>query len=120
MRKPVIAVIVLTIIGCIYYIWNPEEHNVFPRCMFLQITGFQCPACGNQRALHQLLHGNLVEAFQLNAFTVILSPWLALILISHFIDTPKNRQLKELILHRYVVYSYLMMFVIWWIVRNIP
>ena len=45
---------------------NPSEHRVFPGCPFLTLTGYQCPGCGSQRALHQLIHGNIVQAVALN------------------------------------------------------
>lgn len=34
-------------------------------CSFKELTGFECPGCGIQRSLIELLHGNLVESIQL-------------------------------------------------------
>jgi len=33
-------------------------------CLFLKFTGIPCPGCGGQRALIQLIKGNLSEAFE--------------------------------------------------------
>ena len=29
-----------------------------------------CPGCGSQRGIHQLLHGNFIEVFRLNALLI--------------------------------------------------
>jgi len=46
-------------------LFNPDTYH-FPRCPFLTLTGFQCPGCGSQRAIHYLLHGNVVQAARMN------------------------------------------------------
>src|SRR5687768_3288825 len=60
----------------VFYAYNPATENFFPACPFLSLTGFLCPGCGSQRALHQLLHGNFLAALQLNALLVISVPLL--------------------------------------------
>jgi hypothetical protein len=45
---------------------NPEQYHLFPRCPFLSLTGYQCPGCGSQRALHYLANGNLALASSFN------------------------------------------------------
>ena len=52
---------------------NPAEYRIFPRCPFLSLTGYQCPGCGSQRALHQLINGNILQA---SAFNFLLIPGL--------------------------------------------
>lgn len=52
--------------------------RLLPRCVFHEATGLHCPGCGNTRAAHALLHGDVVEAFRQNAYTVIALPILAL------------------------------------------
>jgi hypothetical protein len=49
----------------------------FPRCPFHEVTGLHCPGCGNTRAAHALLHGDVAEAFRQNAYTLIALPFLA-------------------------------------------
>ena len=44
----------------------------FPKCLFFSLTGLQCPGCGSQRALHSLLHLDLVAALRYNAYMVFL------------------------------------------------
>ena len=49
---------------------DPAERTVFPPCPFRTVTGLWCPGCGMTRALHQLLHGDVVGAVHLNALAV--------------------------------------------------
>jgi hypothetical protein len=58
------------------YLFNPANGG-FPVCPFRALTGLLCPGCGSQRALHDLLHGNVTEAFRYNALLVASIPLLA-------------------------------------------
>jgi hypothetical protein len=64
------------LLGCcvLLFFFNPALHSFYPRCAFYQMTGWQCPGCGGLRAAHQLLHGQVVEAFRLNALAVLAMP----------------------------------------------
>jgi hypothetical protein len=62
----------------IYFAFDPTKVSFFPPCLFHEITGLDCPGCGAQRALHQLLHGNIIAAFRLNAMFVLSLPIVAL------------------------------------------
>lgn len=45
----------------------------FRVCIFRQITGLPCPACGSTRAVIEIFRGNLSHAFQLNPNGYILT-----------------------------------------------
>ena len=68
-----IALVAITTAALLYR-FNPVEHAFYPRCMFHVVTGLDCPGCGGLRAAHQLLHGNIRAAFQLNPLAVMLLP----------------------------------------------
>jgi len=55
----------------ILYLFPPDQHAFYPRCIFYRITGAQCPGCGGLRAVHHLLHGHLVNAWHYNAIVVL-------------------------------------------------
>lgn len=64
----------------IFFAFDPTQVSFFPQCLFHQITGLDCPGCGAQRALHELLHGHLVAAIRFNAMFVAslpLAAWFA-------------------------------------------
>jgi Protein of unknown function (DUF2752) len=52
--------------GWIVYRFPPATTPWYPQCVFHTLTGLDCPGCGGTRAVHQLLHGNLADAFALN------------------------------------------------------
>lgn len=80
---PVFAVVfALIATGVCLFLFNPESHNFYPKCVLYVITGLKCPACGSLRATHLLVHGHLISAFQMNPFFICLLPiagWLALV-----------------------------------------
>ncbi len=57
-----------------YFKFNPTEHSFFLSCPLRYATGLECPGCGSQRAIHQLLHGDIVAAFKLNPFFILSIP----------------------------------------------
>ena len=61
----------------VYFVLDPTKVAIFPPCLFHQLTGLDCPGCGAQRALHQLLHGHLIAAIRLNAMFVVSLPLFA-------------------------------------------
>lgn len=56
LRTGLLAVIVT--LAVLFFALNPNEHAIFPRCPFNVLTGYYCPGCGSQRAIHSLLHLN--------------------------------------------------------------
>ncbi len=67
--------------GAVLYFFDPETAGFYPVCAVHQLTGLQCPGCGSLRALHQLTHGNIAQAWRLNPLLVALLPmgmWLGL------------------------------------------
>lgn len=65
--------------GAVLFFFDPAWHGFYPFCMFHRMTGLNCPGCGGLRALHQLTHGHLGEAFHLNALVVLGVPLAAFI-----------------------------------------
>jgi hypothetical protein len=64
-------------IAITYFVFDPIRVSIFPPCLFRELTGLDCPGCGGQRALHQLLHGHLIAAIRLNAMFVFSLPLFA-------------------------------------------
>jgi len=56
---------------------DPATVPWFPRCLFLAATGWECPGCGTQRALHDLAHLHLRDALAHNALAVLFLPGVA-------------------------------------------
>ena len=65
----------------VLFLCDPVRVPIYPQCLFHQVTGLDCPGCGSLRALHALLHGQIVAALRFNAFVVLSLPlfaWLGL------------------------------------------
>ena len=107
------------LIGIIYYFFNPTEASWMPKCIFKTLTGWDCAACGNQRALHAFLHGHFVEAFLYNPFVIISIPYLILLLFTSFSSSALALRWRTYVQHRITVLTYLVLLIIWWIARNI-
>ncbi|HMP90134.1 MAG TPA: DUF2752 domain-containing protein [Kiritimatiellia bacterium] len=54
-----------------FYRFDPAESRLYPVCPSFQWFGFQCATCGGLRAVHALMHGNIIAAWQLNPLVVI-------------------------------------------------
>lgn len=61
--------------GWLLWRFNPAFHGFYPRCLLYSTTGILCPGCGVLRASHQLLHGNVREAFALNPLFIAVLPF---------------------------------------------
>ena len=79
-----LIVIVLIFVGLIYFLFSPSQYELFPKCIFKDVTGLSCPGCGSQRATHELLHFNFAKAFYYNALFVVSLPIALLILFFYY------------------------------------
>jgi hypothetical protein len=104
----------------IYFSFDPAKIDFFPKCPFLSLTGWLCPGCGSQRAIHQLLHGNVANAFQYNPLFVSIIPFL---LVATLLNIPRfSHQFPKLKQSVYSATSSKIIFtiiILFWIIRNI-
>ncbi len=119
-RTLVIALVVavLLVLGFIYYALDPTASAVFPRCTFLSLTGYKCPGCGSQRAIHALLHGDVVGAFRYNALLLVAIPWIALCLYAEG-QRIRNSRLYARLNAPLLIWLFLAILLLWWLLRNI-
>ena len=61
------------------YLVDPRLPGNYPPCLFLAFTGCYCPGCGTLRALHRLLHGDLVGALGYNPLAILMLPFLIIV-----------------------------------------
>ena len=101
----------------IYFLFDPTQVSIFPPCMFHQLTGLDCPGCGAQRALHQLLHGNFVAALRLNAMFVLSLPLLAWWAPRFITRTWKREPLS---INTRWLWVYLAAWILFGVMRNLP
>ena len=121
MRRTLVIAIVITVLlvlGFIYFVLDPATSSVFPQCTFLSLTGYKCPGCGSQRAIHALLNGDVKEAFGYNAMLLIAIPWIALCLFAEG-QRIRRPRLYARLNAPLLIWSFLVMALAWWLLRNI-
>lgn len=110
--------------GIFYYLAEPQESVIMPKCIMKLITGYQCPSCGTQRSLHALLHGHPAQALRYNYFFIISIPLLVTAVYACW-GIKKNNPSKtvvslyKFVTNRYTLICYVILFFVWWIVRNV-
>lgn len=104
----------------VYYLVNPMHPGYTIQCPWYILTGTQCPACGLQRALYSLVHGDFTKALRYNYFFIFSIPYASAAVlttwynINHVFD-----KLKIIIYHQYTLKLYIILYFSWWIIRNI-
>ena len=120
-RSTVIAIWSLILTGAAYLcVFEPGKTGIFPSCLFRSLTGFQCPGCGSTRAMHQLLHGHVVAAFELNPFFLLAIPFLLYALIRYSVVVMRGGVPRQNTLPPPYIYALFFIVVSFWIFRNTP
>ncbi len=102
----------------LYFIVDPCTWWI-PKCPFKLWTGYSCPACGAQRALHAALHLDIAEAIRYNLFLVLGVPYFGLAVLSRFSGRGKISICRRIVMSKVITWGYIAMFFSWWVVRNI-
>ena len=107
-------------LAVLFFILDPAKHEIFPRCLFNSITGYYCPGCGSQRAVHSLLHLDFAGVVSYN-FLFLPA---ALLIFYHYLHPVFNRffgwKLPNVFYFKNTPLIILSVIVLFWILRNIP
>ena len=111
---------VLLVVGMVYYFNNPAESWFFLKCPVNYVTGLNCPGCGSQRAIHELLHLNFKQAFAYNPLLIAAIPYTALG-IAFNTETLKTRypKTRKFFYGQRALYVVLVVVILFFILRNI-
>ncbi|MDE5971616.1 MAG: DUF2752 domain-containing protein [Muribaculaceae bacterium] len=113
---PVAAIVAVGVISVI----DPtgDYGHFFPKCPFMNFTGYACPGCGTSRAIHALCSWRFADALSYNYF---LPPVILLLLSAIIVEMWPTRfhLLRHVVLSRAVLYCFLALTIAWWIIRNI-
>lgn len=105
--------------AAIYFFYDPSQPgNWFPRCIFLTLTGYKCAGCGSQRAIHSLLHGDVVAAAHYNAALLVSIP---LIIVYGLAEWKRESWTRfyMAVNHRWVLMAIFVALLAWWVGRNV-
>lgn len=87
--------------------------RALPRCPVKQLTGYDCPGCGLQRACRYAVRGHLAQAFSANALIFTLPVFLTALRVSE--RFARRRELQRWIVGLAVVTT-----VVFTLLRNRP
>ena len=111
-RRPLILVLLALFV---LWLWgNLSGLSWGIPCLFRRFTGLSCPACGTQRALFSLLHGDPLAALHYNYF----QPFIALLLITLVLLAWRKSPLYRPLTSLPAVIVYACILLLWLIVRN--
>ncbi|QGY45007.1 DUF2752 domain-containing protein [Maribellus comscasis] len=107
-------------LAVLFFVLDPIENALFPRCVFHSLTGYYCPGCGSQRAIHSLLHLDFASVVRNN---VLFLP-AVLLLIYHYshpiLNKSLNWKLPNIFYLKQTPWIILIVIVLFWVLRNIP
>ncbi|MFB6341380.1 DUF2752 domain-containing protein [Saccharicrinis sp. FJH62] len=105
----------------LYREYNPLNNIYFPKCPFRSLTGYKCPGCGSQRAIHYLLNIDIYNACKQNFLLVLSVPYLLSGFILDRIKRPGPKTLKwrKTLYGKYAIIIILIIIIAFWILRNI-
>lgn len=105
-------------VGLLFYAYrvytiNPAETGTFLKCPVHWSTGYKCPGCGSQRAVHSLMHGDIATAFHWNALLVLSIPYITL-----GFAAKKLERLKKLYYTTTATWIILAVIILYTVIRN--
>ena len=105
----------------VYRIYNPIQDVFFPKCPFFVITGFKCPGCGSQRAIHYLLNFDILKAINENVLLVLSIPYLFAGIVFESLLVPSDKILKwrKRLFGQRAIIIIVAIIVAFWIGRNL-
>lgn len=101
----------------IYFFFSPES-PWFPTCPVYKLTGWLCPGCGSQRAIHALLHGDISAAWNYNAMMLILAPT-AIVAILIELNSNRFPRIHRALVSPTFILTILATILLWAIARNL-
>jgi hypothetical protein len=109
----------LLVVLAVLFSFNPAHHSFYPFCAFHRVTGWQCPGCGGLRAVHHLLHGEVMTAFRFNQLVVLATPFAVWFAVRRWLRGPSAGKISLRAQSRWAWIA-LAVLVVFWIVRNLP
>ena len=119
--KPAIVVVTVVAIAVVYRCINPvgtTAGEYMPKCFMKELTGYDCPSCGSQRAMHAILNGEFKRAILFNPFIFLALPYLLALLYTALSSDRFARRIKPFVRHRIAIWSFLALYIAWWVIRN--
>ena len=120
MRSGSIVAIGTVTIGLLtLYFFSPTSETWPLQCPLFKLTGWQCPLCGSQRAIHELMHGHIGQAWHYNPGLWLAAPLLTLWAIGSVIPEWNRFRIVAWTSKGWVLGATIGMLLLWGVVRNL-
>ncbi|MDR0976374.1 MAG: DUF2752 domain-containing protein [Prevotellaceae bacterium] len=108
-------------VAWVYGHYNPGTSAWFPRCPFKTLTGWDCPGCGSQRAIHSLLNWQVGEALSHNLLLVLSIPYILVWPVLNLPTHPDARLLRwrKRLYGPVATKIILVVIIAFWVLRNV-
>jgi hypothetical protein len=116
---PVVTAVALGAATAYTFVRNPFEPGAFPLCVFYAGTGLYCPGCGGLRAVHTLLHGDVLGALSLNALAILVIVPVTLVALAWWAGAASGRDWPPPRLHPAVWWSIAGLVLAFTVLRNV-
>jgi hypothetical protein len=114
------AIILIAGAMLVFFFYNPEKVDLYPPCPFYKLTGLKCPGCGSQRAIHNLLHLNIEQAFLYNPALLFAIPLTALLVyLEYFGGQTRFPKLHQRLSGSKFIWGIFIGIILYWIGRNL-
>ncbi|MDZ7963042.1 MAG: DUF2752 domain-containing protein [Aulosira sp. DedQUE10] len=111
---------IIVLAAIVLYFFNPSNSSIYPPSPFRALTGLYCPGCGTLRALHQLLHGHILKAFNLNPLMMLAMPYLLYSYVSYSAPVILGEKIPQVFIKPTWIWLVLKIILGYWVLRNIP
>ena len=116
-----LAITVFVLLVLFYGKFNPENSHLFPKCPFRILTGYECPGCGSQRAIHDLLNLKINSAIHANALLVFSIPYILLLFFAELLKSKSGffMRLYKILFSTKAIWTVFVIIIFWWFARNL-
>ena len=113
--------IVIMLLGVLslYFFWSPSEYDFFPKCPFYFLSGIYCAGCGSQRAIHQIINGQVINGIRHNYLLLLVFGVLTYKATIFVLNQVYNKTHFD-IFHKPIATKIILVLVLlFWVLRNI-
>ena len=120
MGKTTWIILITMAVGAAILAFGDPASTAWPlKCPLFQLTGWQCPLCGMQRMVHELLHLHFADAYKYNKVLCILLPYFVALGIGQLRPELQQRGIIGLCYRNGTIFSVLTILVAWGVIRNL-
>lgn len=109
----------LLLIVPLYFFFDPNIPGKFPACPFFSITGLYCTGCGSQRALHDLLHLDIISAIKHNLLFLPALLFCSYHIITQILGRLRGKNYASLVHHTRTPRIIMIVVLVFTVLRNI-